>query len=544
MSAFQDFIRWYQSTLEQAAVSGHTILPKLPSPSIPLQQVQLHPLTNFADPLGFSTPQTSSNPNDLDPSLDFSNLLCDATDAQPQASPLSTPPPSADQLPCVTTPHDKGLQSTNSQQNGPIASGDAINIPKPTSEAYPHSDLPYSATLPSRSGLVSSGSLLVSRSLSDCQHTVDSIPLPAAVSLSSDPITSTAAPSPPHTHPEKHVQQLVWSKQVQLANSLQGYKQDSENEFSGLVPSQQLPQATTTDSLVPNSEARTASATHLSSHTLTNSDPRNTCVQPNHTHTNKASSVLPRKAVDLSPALALQGFTRGTIQSPEKPAHGNLQSFVRVEDFLSALAAQPRCGNMPRDPRLGRGAGSSGPQPSSLLNPPTGVQPLATLSLLSQLLSTPQQSNQETLKTSATPISCPLPLNPSSLVNQKPIPATAEVKTKAVPKSSSEMSFRLSENASSSLPYISLPSSLPEGPLLINPNAFLSTPSRFLPPQALLPNSSPGFISLAPNIFLPPFSTLCAPSSLVTSSGDAPTPQTASNASSSEESPPKRAKLN
>lgn len=227
------------------------------------------------------------------------------------------------------------------------------------------------------------------------------------------------------------------------------------------------------------------------------------------------------------PAPALEGFTKGTIQSPEKPVHFRANnSFVRVEDFLTALTGGLRSGGLPpQDPRLGnRGSNTADLLP--LLSPPTGVQPMVT-SLLSQLLSTQQQPITGSMKAAAgAPNIQHLPLNPSSLVNQKPISAITEVKSKTQTSGSSGV-------GSCKLPPPHPPADLKHSPTASVPfNALISTPPQFFPSQAVLPNTSVGFIPLTPNL-LPPFTSLCPPLASAAAKGS----------SASEESPPKRAKL-
>lgn len=216
-------------------------------------------------------------------------------------------------------------------------------------------------------------------------------------------------------------------------------------------------------------------------------------------------------------------FTKGTLQSPEKPAFANSQAFVRVEDFLSALQAQSmKADSLLRDPRLVAKAINH--------HPPCGVQPLTTLSLLSQLL-TPKSPVSDAAGKAVVSSGVPqmtsdpgrrIPLNPSSLVNQKPIPATGQVKSKM--SAAKSVASGIGENLG-----------------FINQNSLnTSPPTQFLAPQTLLPtNTAPLFRPLAQN-YLPSFSTLCSRTPPTTYSRP---PSEHHSASVSECSPPKRIKL-
>ena len=200
------------------------------------------------------------------------------------------------------------------------------------------------------------------------------------------------------------------------------------------------------------------------------------------------------------------GFTKGTLQSPEKPFHAKSQAFVHVEDFLSALTSQ-KVESMLNDPRLVARAAHL-----------PGVQPLSAISLLSQLLTT--QQAPVTPEAGRRTTGCtPLPLNPSSLVNQQPIPATAEVK-RSGSLSNKTRDFKPPSNL------VSPPSTsrvlIPQLPPVLAgsvPLDFVSPdiqpPTTFLAPQTLPLNAPLGYVSLAPRIELSSFS-MCAPPSSVT----------------------------
>ena len=399
--------------------------------------------------------------------------------------------------------------------------------------------------------------------------------IPARSSLIFDtPASESAAPqmvtpSAFHPHHNEHSQHGLLSEHQQLIPSVditevmpKGFELKSQNHTvsSSLPPAlQETQQATTiTCALTQDSVPQMSDS---ESQQLTDS-------HPGTGNLHQSRIALPNSIVNFSPApLSLYGFTQGTIQSPEKPAHANAQAFVRVEDFLSVLAAQTPHGKNPLresvklDPHTGLVATT---QSSLLRSPPSGVQPLVNLSLLSQLLNMPQPSIPDTVKAAVVGApatsrhSTPLQAShPGSLVNQRPISATGEVKGKKSVVSAgtgdAKSNFKLLENSVSTLQNNSLPSSpyLPVMPPQISasglppgfttPNTLLSNPPRFLPRQTLTPNTTPGFIPLMPNFSLPPFSTLCVPSA--TSSEPAATIQHPPNASASDESPPKRVKL-
>lgn len=456
VSVFQDFIRRYQLSLEQAAVvGGRTILPKPPSPPpIPTQHFQLNP-RGFSTPNPSMTPTTNSNESDF--SLNFSNLSSSVT--SDQSSSISPFSPSLQSL--LAVPQDVTSQPVASHQTTPLTPEEVRGV---SSEgAKPSLVLP--AAIPDAASSTATLHLVLpGSSLTDHQH---------------------------------HVQRSVTSSSVV---SLHPAPTSARDGYS--ISSTTTPPSTT--SAIPILGLSDGVVHHLGS----------TAVQSNH----------------VPPAPAPQGFTRGTIQSPEKPAHFSANnSFVRVEDFLTALTGGSRSGVRLQDPRLGNRR-SNGAEPPSLLAPPTGVQPMVT-SLLSQLLTTQQQPITRSLKVAAVaPNTQHLPLNPSSLVNQRPISAVTEVKSKThLGRSSSVGSCTQPQPQ----PPADLNQSSIAGVPFIGPNALISTPPQFSPPQAVLPNTSVGFIPLTPNV-LPPFTSLCPPLTLPVAKGSA----------ASEESPPKRAKLN
>ena len=237
---------------------------------------------------------------------------------------------------------------------------------------------------------------------------------------------------------------------------------------------------------------------------------------------------------------AILGFTKGTLQSPQKPAHGLLQSFVRVDDFIAALAAQSReAESLLRDPRLvaklsGHPAGAA-----------SSTQPV---SLLSQLLTRQLLPGTTARKPPETASSPPLPsvnglfsvpLDPKCLVNQKPTTATVETNSTKKP---SHGGFKLPP-----LPLFPQPLSTQIFPLpkscgslgFVTPRALITTPSpQFVAPQTLLPNTTPAFAPLTPR-------TICLPA--LSGSVPAATPMTRCQATSHplvDECPPlKRPKL-
>ncbi|CAI8023969.1 hypothetical protein GBAR_LOCUS13973 [Geodia barretti] len=194
------------------------------------------------------------------------------------------------------------------------------------------------------------------------------------------------------------------------------------------------------------------------------------------------------------------GFTKGTLQSPQKPAHGRLQSFVRVDDFIAALAVQSReAESLLRDPRLV--AKLSG-------HPPGATSSTQPISLLSHLLTRQPLPGTTARKPPATASSPPLPsvnrpfsvpLNPKCLV-----PITATVETNST-KKPSDGDFKLPP-----LPLFPQPLStqilpLPVPPTscgslgFVTPRALITTPSpQFVARQILLPNTTPTFAPLTP----------------------------------------------
>ena len=577
---FQEFIRQYQTSLEQTAASGgRTILPKPPSLS-PQQHYnqQPHPLANFTDPLEFSTPQTTSLLTNRSGSND-SEALSFTSSASSHVQPSSSAQDSLSRSSIASTtkpvPASTALQDTPSLQP---QSADSIA----DCSARPPSSLSSSATTPAAlpppppppaSGceVTSHGGLPIPCSAASVppavplkkqfkteleEETVVSLFTPIDVTTTPAAVATTTLPI--HGEHCQQVESAVVHRDEHDAGSgtvtsvipprLESANSEPQNSFSN-EPSMSNTQV-----------SNTAAVPLTSSADQTTSEP--------HPPVGHGSLVLQRKSGYFSstafPA-PLPGFTKGTLQSPEKPAHGNATSFVRVEDFFSTLAAQPSCGS---NPRLGGRAGLNlaQPAPSHVTPPlpPTGVQSLETLSLLSKLLSTQQILPNTAGKLSPAPS---LPLNPSSLVNQKPIPAAPEIKTKKIetktspnPESSGSFKPPAKSAAAATAPVFSQPPpctpvpseaaqvSIAGIPLsLINPNTFLAVPPTFFPSQACLPSSKqPGFISLTPNLLLPPFSTLCAPSSLpATLFVNNLTPQNVANSSLDcrEESPPKRARL-
>ena len=586
---FQEFIRQCQTSLEQTAASGgRTILPKPPSLS-PQQYYnqQLHPLANFTDSLGFSTPQTTSLLTNRSGSND-SEALSFTSSASSHVQPSSSVQDSLSRSYIASTtksvPASAALQDTQSLQP---ESADPIA----DCSAQPPSSLSSSATIPatlpppppSASGceVTSHGGLPIPCSAASVPPAVPlkkqfkteleeeavvslftpfdvtTTPTPTAVAAAAPTPTAVAAATTLPTHGE-HCQQ-VESAVVH---------RDEHDAGSGTVTSVIPPRLESANSEPQNSFSNKPS--------MSNAQVSNTAAVPlilsadqtttePHPPVGHGSPVLQRKSFSTALPAPLPGFTKGTLQSPEKPANGNATSFVRVEDYLSALAAQPSCGSTPSNPRLGGRTGLNlvQPAPSHVTPPlpPTGVQSLETLSLLSKLLSTQQALPNTAGKLLPAPS---LPLNPGSLVNQKPIPAAPEIKTnkietKTSPNPESSWSFKppAKSAAAATAPVFSQPPSGTPVPAqisiagiplsLINPNTFLTVPPTFFPSQACLPSSKqPGFISLVPNLLLPPFSTLCAPSSLpATLSVNNLTLQNVANSSSDcrEESPPKRAKL-
>ena len=607
MTVFQEFIQRYQSSLEQAAVSGRAILPKPPSPpSLPLQDPHLHPLTNSTDPQEYLTPQIPSNVNkNLETSLDLSHFVSNPLTAA--NVPSSTVPPSADQqAQVIALPlEDAALQSTVPGLNVTFISSlsnvvsisqstTTVSVSRMNCEAVQATPTAVSQSITvapsvgpaSQPQLHCTGLMAITENTmaadssthSQHQHQTASMVscIPARSSLIFDtPVSESAAPqmvtpSAFHPHHNEHSQHGLLSEHQQLIPSVditevipKGFERESQNDrvSSSLPPAlQETQQATTiTCALTQDSVPQMSDS---ESQQLTDSHPGTGNPHPSRI-------ALPNSIVNFSPApLSLYGFTQGTIQSPEKPAHANAQAFVRVEDFLSVLAAQTPRGKNPLqesvklDPHTGLVATT---QSSLLRSPPSGVQPLVNLSILSQLLNMPQPSIPDTVKAAVvgTPStsrhSTPLQANhPGSLVNQRPISATGEVKGKkksavSAGAGDAKSNFKLPENSVSTPQNNSLPSSpyLPVVPPQIsasglplgftNPNTLLSNPPRFLPRQTLTPNTTPGFIPLVPNFSLPPFSTLCVPS--VTSGEPAATMQHAPDASASDESPPKRVKL-
>ena len=579
---FQEFIRQCQTSLEQTAASGgRTILPKPPSLS-PQQYYnqQLHPLANFTDPLGFSTPQTTSLLTSRSGSNDSEALSCTSS-ASSHVQPSSSVQDSLSRSSIASTtkpvPASTALQDTQSLQP---ESADPIA----DCSAQPPSSLSSSATIPATlppppppaSGyeVTSHGGLPITCSAASVPHAVPlkkqfktEIEEEAIVSLFT-PFDVTTTPTPTPTAVAAAAPMPTHGEHCQQVESAVVHR-DEHDATSGTVTSVIPPRLESANSEPQNSFSNEPS--------ISNAQASNTAAVPltlyadqtttePHPPVGHGSPVLQRKSFSTATLPApLPGFTKGTLQSPEKPAHGNATSFVRVEDYLSALAAQPSCGSTPSNPRLGGRAGLNlvQPVPSHVTPPlpPTGVQSLETLSLLSKLLSTQQVLPNTAGKLSPAPS---LPLNPGSLVNQKPIPAAPEIKTKKIetktspnPESSGSFKPPAKSAAAATAPVFSQPPSGTPVPAqisiagiplsLINPNTFLTAPPTFFPSQACLPSSKqPGFISLAPNLLLPPFSTLCAPSSLpATLSVNNLTPQNVANSSLDcrEESPPKRAKL-
>lgn len=447
MSVFQDFIRRYQLSMEQAAiVGGRTILPKPPSPPpIPTQHFQLNPR-------GFSTPNASMTPttNELDFSLNFSNLSSSVTSDQSNS----------------ISPFSPSLQSL-------------LAVPQDAT-SQPHQPTPLSPEEVQGESF---------------ERAKPSLVLPTAIPDAASS-TATLHLALPTSSPTDYQQQSSTSSSV-VPHHTSAPCRDGQSISSTTTPP-------STTSAIPILSLSDAVVQHLGSTAIPSSN--------------------------VPPAPTLQGFTKGTIQSPEKPAHfsGN-NSFVRVEDFLTALTGGSRSGVRPQDPRLGNRRSNAGEFPS-LLAPPTGVQPMVT-SLLSQLLTTQQQPITGSLKVAAVaPNIQHLPLNPSSLVNQRPISAITEVKSKTQLSRSSSV-------GSCTLPQTQPPTDVNQSSIasvqFIGPNALISTPPQFFPPQTVLPNTSVGFIPLTPNV-LPPFTSLCPPLTSAVAKGSA----------ASEESPPKRAKLN
>ena len=201
-------------------------------------------------------------------------------------------------------------------------------------------------------------------------------------------------------------------------------------------------------------------------------------------------------------SVSVLGFTKCTLQSPQKPAHSRSQSFVRVDDFIAALTAQSReAESLLRDPRI-----------VAKLSASSSTQPV---SLLSQLL-TRQLLPGATVaarKPPATTASPPLPspsLDSKFLVNQKPISATAETKGNNQPTThATDSGFKLPRLPLFPQPLSTQIFALPTscGSLgFVTPRSVIATPSpRYLAPQTLLPNTTPAFVPLTPQ-------TICLPS--------------------------------
>ena len=242
------------------------------------------------------------------------------------------------------------------------------------------------------------------------------------------------------------------------------------------------------------------------------------------------------------------GFTKGTLQSPEKPAHGHMQSFVRVHDFLTALAVQSKeAENLLRDPGF---VANLAPQPVSLLSHLLTRQPL------------PGATTAKPPNTMATPLSSvhvprPHTLDPKSLVNQKPILSAVELKSLVLDPAnncsgSDGVSGDIKQHTHTSFPH-PLPPSRPF-PRQILPTergshgftTLLAVPSAgFSVPQNLLPGTMQGFVPLvAPRMCLPPFSTLCQPTQVaMPTTCCLATSQTGARPPAGECPPMKRAKL-
>ena len=240
------------------------------------------------------------------------------------------------------------------------------------------------------------------------------------------------------------------------------------------------------------------------------------------------------------------GFTKGTLQSPEKPAHGHMQSFVRVHDFLTALAVQSKeAENLLRDPGFVANLAVPSPQPVSLLSHLLTRQPLPGAT-------TAKPPNTMAMPLSSVHVPRPHTLDPKSLVNQKPILSAVELKSSAANNCSGSdgVSGDIKQHTHTSFPH-PLPPSRPF-PRQILPTesgshgTLLAVPSAgFSVPQNLLPGTMQGFVPLvAPRMCLPPFSTLCQPTQVAMPATCCPaTSQTGARPPAGECPPMKRAKL-
>ena len=462
---FQEFIQRYQCTLEQAAASGRTILPKPPSPPH-----HCHTLTNPT----LTSPNTTSNSHPL--ALFNSNISETST-----ASPSSLEAPDNSNSASSQIHHSLICQET----------GQPKTVPDPTASMeqaipLPNGAAPFSDDLLTKD-IVSPTITLAPASSNSPSHSADSssqekerktgnTPLPLLANTPQPQqdyspfyttsnfqgitlikkVTSIAIPTPPKVQiPSTDVLSTLIQEDKDVPSlSLQTSTplpllSNTETPTAALtlsnthfgkhlpLPSSSLT-GTTHDNLIvsaiDSSTTPIAKGTGLLSfHSQEPSVLGAQCVQAAHLavpHTlgSSVGELILRKDKKAPLRNSVTSPTQDSLQLPQESAHVGSGSFVKVEEFLTSLAiTKPSLVNTTTS-TLDPSSSSSVPttrqqQQLPQLIPPSGVQPLATLNLLSKLLGTHQQTFSKPTSPAAS-----LPLNPSSLVNQQPIPATTEIK--------------------------------------------------------------------------------------------------------------------
>ena len=512
---FQDFIRQYQFPLEQTGTTGRVILPKPPS------------FPNFSDPLNSSTPRNLSNPPKKNRGRPETLTTTMAE------SLLGSNKKKRFDVSCKQ-PHlaeDSGLGDS-------LVGGALMTSLDDITGIAQKPDVKSEATEPQSENIVClyrhilahdgrRASAGTETDSNQRQHRL------SPTSLASFPTTrvlvptvttrsSLSHPPPPKEGTERATGEVPLSPRSRKSADKPQIKVSVDGHQSGESAFGDDDRAKSASSLSPEAAIARGNAEQAAcslATQATNLNPGNLSNSPTE-HSEK----------ELNPSRPIPpGFTKGTLQSPRKPAHVSSQSFVRVDDFLASLAAQSReAESFLRDPKL-----------VAKLSAPIAAHSHA--SLLSRLLTRQLLPGATDRKP---PAKFSAPLHPMSLVNQKPIPATGEVKSKTWMKPGSSGRSSLPQPPSATMFSRQVPAGVPLG--VVTPGNITAAPtSLFLPPHTVLHPSGPGLVAVAPRMCLPPFSTLCCSGPAVTTPPSCcpATLQDGPRPSVSECPPLKRAKL-
>lgn len=492
-AVFQNFLQQYHLSLDQPGSIGRSILPKPPS------------LSNFSEPLTFSTPQNPTNPPKIrsrtDPLTDISVAK------QPLRQEDSGLGDSLVAGALMTSFDD--ITGIAQQQSD---AGKENKQPQTKNEEKTHLE-PCAVRPPVTGKVMTDSDSLVSTSTSRNQRKQDSpttslVENHVCTSTASVPISLSNTPLPnkglTDPVPAPSLSPAATCSQQSRCSTSCDQRANDDDSSSRNAGWKDSPSPTGALATAPCITDQVASPVYLEK----TKPPTEGCRRSPKQSTQPQGDVGSEGCVSQAPAL---GFTKATLQSPRKPAHGHSHSFVRVDDFITALAARSReAESFLRDPRLVAKL-SSHLSASATATPP--------VSLLSHLLTRQPLPGATARKPTATsPLTSPFstPLDPKFLVNQKPIPAAAEMKKLAKESTSSGGSGLhlpslppFPKSLSTQIFPQQVPLSSCGSLGFVTPGGLITTPSpRFMTPQTLLPNTSPGFVSLAPRLCLPSFSSL------------------------------------